>query len=253
MSFRRILVGCDGSESSLHAAQLVDRLRSPGGHMLVVTVAETQYAMYAGFEAPEWDRRVRTEAECTREAVRRTFAEDYHVDEEVVTGRADHQLLAAAAEFRADLIAIGSSGQGRAAGIILGSVATHLIHEAPCSVFVAHGDVQPALFPRSIIVGVDGSAPSERARRVADELGTTLGVPVRMITATGGKPLHDGIVAGAEVDPRSPVDALVESSSHDDLVVVGSRGLHGLPALGSVAERVAHASECPVLVVRGSY
>ena len=35
-----------------------------------------------------------------------------------------------------------------------------------------------------------------------------------------------------------------------DLVVIGSRGLHGLKALGSVSERVAHQAECSVLVVR---
>jgi nucleotide-binding universal stress UspA family protein len=35
-----------------------------------------------------------------------------------------------------------------------------------------------------------------------------------------------------------------------DLVVIGSRGLHGLKALGSISERVAHQAECSVLVVR---
>ena len=35
-----------------------------------------------------------------------------------------------------------------------------------------------------------------------------------------------------------------------DLLVVGSRGLHGVRALGSVSERVAHRAPCSVLVVR---
>jgi nucleotide-binding universal stress UspA family protein len=34
-----------------------------------------------------------------------------------------------------------------------------------------------------------------------------------------------------------------------DLVVVGSRGVHGLRALGSVSERVAHQAHCTALVV----
>lgn len=34
------------------------------------------------------------------------------------------------------------------------------------------------------------------------------------------------------------------------LAVVGSRGLHGVKALGSVSERVAHDAACSVLVVR---
>jgi len=49
---------------------------------------------------------------------------------------------------------------------------------------------------------------------------------------------------------REPVRALVGASGIVDLVVVGSRGVHGLKALGSVSERVAHQAECSVLVVR---
>ena len=50
-------------------------------------------------------------------------------------------------------------------------------------------------------------------------------------------------------DAAQPVPALVERSREADLVVVGSRGLHGLRALGSVSERVAHRADCSVLVV----
>jgi nucleotide-binding universal stress UspA family protein len=35
-----------------------------------------------------------------------------------------------------------------------------------------------------------------------------------------------------------------------DLLVLGSRGLHGLAALASVSERVAKRAFCSVLVVR---
>ena len=34
-----------------------------------------------------------------------------------------------------------------------------------------------------------------------------------------------------------------------DLLVVGSRGLHGVSALGSVSERLAHEAHCSVLIV----
>jgi nucleotide-binding universal stress UspA family protein len=44
-----------------------------------------------------------------------------------------------------------------------------------------------------------------------------------------------------------PVQALAEVDA--DIIVVGSRGLRGLRALGSVSERVAHRAECSVLVV----
>ena len=50
------------------------------------------------------------------------------------------------------------------------------------------------------------------------------------------------------VEDDDPVDALVSAGA--DLVVVGSRGLHGMKSLGSVSERVAHKADCSVLVVR---
>ena len=49
---------------------------------------------------------------------------------------------------------------------------------------------------------------------------------------------------------QHPVVALVEAARDADLLIVGSRGLHGLKALGSVSERVAHDASCSVLVVR---
>lgn len=52
-----------------------------------------------------------------------------------------------------------------------------------------------------------------------------------------------------QVPMHEPVRALVGASGIVDLVVVG-RGLHGLMALGSVSERVAHEAEGSVLVVR---
>ena len=39
-------------------------------------------------------------------------------------------------------------------------------------------------------------------------------------------------------------------SEFADLVVVGSRGLKGLKAVGSVSERVAHDARSPVLIMR---
>jgi nucleotide-binding universal stress UspA family protein len=43
---------------------------------------------------------------------------------------------------------------------------------------------------------------------------------------------------------------LLDASVESDLLVVGSRGLHGPRALGSVSERVGHRALCSVLVVR---
>ena len=47
-----------------------------------------------------------------------------------------------------------------------------------------------------------------------------------------------------------PDDGLVEASQTVDLLLGGSRGLHGIAALGSTSERVAHRAACSVLIVR---
>jgi nucleotide-binding universal stress UspA family protein len=59
-------------------------------------------------------------------------------------------------------------------------------------------------------------------------------------------------IGDLEWHARPPVDALVAASAEADLLVIGSRGLHGLASLGSVSERVAHRAHCSVLVVRGT-
>jgi len=74
-----------------------------------------------------------------------------------------------------------------------------------------------------------------------------------VIVGKGGKSLDDeqlAAVPGLELDDRSPADTLVAASEDADLLVIGSRGLHGFRALGSVSEKVAHRAESSVLVVR---
>ena len=51
---------------------------------------------------------------------------------------------------------------------------------------------------------------------------------------------------------EKPVPALLEAARDADLLIVGSRGVTGLCALGSVSERVAHHAPCSLLVVRGA-
>lgn len=233
MIYDRVLVGVDGSEGALDACRLANRLRSPSGRMLALAVAETPYAAYAGITAVEWDAQLRALADKTRERVLREFQDDPRVHAETRTGHAGRELSEAITEFDADLLALGARGLGRTAGILLGSVATLLIHEAPCSVLVARGEFEPKSFPHHVLVGIDGSEPAAEAAAVAHALGDATGARVELVR-----------------EDRRPVPALVEASAGFDLLVVGSRGIRGMKSLGSVAERVAHEASCPVLIVR---
>jgi nucleotide-binding universal stress UspA family protein len=128
-----------------------------------------------------------------------------------------------------------------------------VIHDAPCSVLVARsGRVVP---PSRIVVGVDGSEASARAFGAARHLAERFGGEVVTVVAEG----HDAVdlpaislVAGDSfhVTPGEPVPVLTAAAANADLLVVGSRGLRGLRALGSVSERVAHRADCSTLIVR---
>jgi len=62
--------------------------------------------------------------------------------------------------------------------------------------------------------------------------------------------------SGLELEYRDarPVAAVLDAAreARADLIVLGSRGLRGLRALGSVSERVAHHAGCSLLVVRAA-
>jgi nucleotide-binding universal stress UspA family protein len=131
-----------------------------------------------------------------------------------------------------------------------------MLHRAPCSVLVARASADAEGFPRTAVVAVDGSAAAARALASACELRDRLGTEVRAVIALQeGKCDHEAarVTAAERGVPLEEIggaaaDVLVGSESQ--LLVVGSRGLRGLHALGSVSERVAHRSPASVLVVR---
>jgi nucleotide-binding universal stress UspA family protein len=247
MAFARTLIGFDGSPASERALEMARLLTAPEGVVRALTVAETHYATHAGMDAVAWDGRIRADAERARAAAERGLDGRAGADTSCVTGHAAPTLLKAAEALDADLIAIGSHGHSRLGGLVLGSVATRVVHSAGCSVVVARGSGPLG----SIVAGVDSSDCSNQAAAVAEAIARTTGASLRRVAASGGKRLPENPGVAVELDERGPVEALVEASRSADLLIVGSRGLHGLSALGSVAERVAHQAECSVLVVRG--
>ena len=171
----------------------------------------------------------------------------------VVHGSAGHALIDAAAHERSTLIAIGSHGQPRTRGILLGSTATLLLHDAPCSVLLARETTH--LMPRRIVVGVDGSPESAVAYSVARYLAGRFDGDVSVVVAEGKKTIDPAAVSlivgdGFHVIPEEPVRVLTAASANADLLVLGGRGLHGIKSLGSVSERVAHRAACSTLIVR---
>jgi nucleotide-binding universal stress UspA family protein len=149
---------------------------------------------------------------------------------------------------------LGAKRRSRLLGLMLGTTATTLLREAPGSIFLARLRWGETWFPHRIVVGVDGSEQSLRALDVADALAERHAAVVTVVSATGGKPVPQDGAWSSRVglwSPGHPVAALIDPTLQADLLVLGSRGLHSVHALGSVSERVAHRALSSVLVVRG--
>lgn len=247
-TFSRMLVGVDGSDEAIEAARQAALLTE--GQVTLLAVYEAGPRVVGGTRMPpHLDEASASDGlERTLEAL----GERSDVAGKIVQGCPWDELIDEIERTRDTIVVVGSHGISRARGILIGSTATELVHKASCSVLVTRGE---ARIPRRLVVGVDGSPESARAYAVARDLAGRLGAHMRTVVDHGGTPVDTDLVraitrGGIEETYHEPVRALVGASGIVDLVVVGSRGLHGLKALGSVSERVAHQAECSVLVVR---
>ena len=246
--FDRIVCGVDGTPESLFAIKQANRLQRPDGSLLLVAATDLAKAAHAGMAASHAAALLQEEAEQAMAEANEVVA----AEGKIVSGDPATVLLNEARH--ATLLAVGSHGRRRTAGILLGTVAARMLREAPCSVLIARPARDPDTWPQAIVVGVDGSAESELAVAAARAVASR-GSDLRVLSATGDQVDRDVAQRVApefeERDGRA-LGVLTVESETADLVVVGSRGLRGLKALGSVSERIAHHARCSVLVVRGA-
>jgi nucleotide-binding universal stress UspA family protein len=253
--FGSVLVGIDGSPEALEAARQASVLTE--GRVVLLAAYDIAAALVGGTgpAVPAYydEERQRSEAERTLAQARGESERLATAEGRIVRGTSWDELIREVEREQHTLVVVGSHGQGRIKGIVLGSTATELVHKAPCPVLVAR-QAGPD-FPRRIVVGVDGSPESAAAYSAARHLSERFAAELRPVVAQGGEGVDEQLVAKIvdheyEDLPDEPVPAIVSAAADADLVVVGSRGLHGLKALGSVSERVAHQADCSTLVVR---
>jgi nucleotide-binding universal stress UspA family protein len=254
--FSRVLVGIDGSEQSREAARQAAILVE--GELTLLATYDLAPAIVAGTgtHVPDYfdEDLQRNAATGALERAREDVAIASPTGK-IVRGRPATALISEVQRDQDTLLVVGSHGHGRLAGFFMGSTATEVIHKAPCSVLVARRRSESAEFPNKVIVGVDGSPESAAAYAVARRLSERFNADLWPVVAHGGKAVDRRLVdlivdRRREELPDEPVAALVAAAAGADLLVVGSRGLHGLRALGSVSERVAHQAHSSVLVVR---
>jgi nucleotide-binding universal stress UspA family protein len=251
-AFERIVAGVDGTDWGFEALRQALVLAPTGSVIHAVTALDTAAAIHTGFRAAHFAELLEQEAAATRVEAEVMIEGRTGCRALVVPGKPVDDRRRERDELGATLVALGGRRSSRFLGIMLGQTGTELLHDGAPSMLLAYPPNEGSWRPHRIVVGLDGSSNAFVALQTADELAGRFGGSVEVVAATGGKPIERDAAWAERVqswDEAQPVEALVERSRTVDLVVVGSRGLHGVRAIGSVSERVAHQAYCTVLVV----
>ena len=251
--FSRTVVGVDGTDWGYEALrQALVLAPDENATLRAVTALDTAPAIHTGLHAGHFAELLTSEADVARSTAETIIDGREGCEARVVRGKPVDVLRGERHDVDATLMALGGRRSSRFLGIMLGETGTALVHDAACSALLAYPTDDGAWRPRKIVVGLDGSAYAAAALRTAEELARTFDGTLEVIAATGGGRLERDADWSERVDtwdPADPVAALVERSRTVDLVVVGSRGVRGLAALGSVSERIAHQAHCTALIV----
>ena len=287
-----VIVGVDGSESSLAAVETAAREAGLRKAALKVVHAFLWPAMHVPLGPSPLgpaDGGMRNMVErLVAEAVERArvVAPEVEVSHAVVTGE---PLTVLEAQSRAaELVVVGSRGMGGFVGLMVGSTAVHLAAHGRCPVLVVREEAGP---DGPVVVGADGSAAGDRAVEFAFEEAelrgtglvalhawTTWNAPLpapqessepyanppgvlgreeeRLLAEAlaGHRERHPDVAVEHKVVHGRTREALIEESRTAGLVVVGARGRGGFAGLllGSVSQALLHHAHCPVAVVRGA-
>jgi nucleotide-binding universal stress UspA family protein len=259
--FGRIVCGIDGGRSSTIAAEQAIALSGPSTALVFVCVREERGAGATHLST------ITTERADTALEAAVAAAHDAGVDAaaEIVRGH-DPGAVLLDESSRSDLLVLASHGGSRASGIAFGSTASAALHRATVPVLVARRPPDGVAFPRRILVGTDGSDGAARAVELTARIGHAAGAELYVLSV-GHAPNGDPARVAVELadlnaalgrtpvvvrDPGDPSERILAlaASERVSLIALGSRGLTGLRALGSVSERVAHRAPCSVLVAR---
>jgi nucleotide-binding universal stress UspA family protein len=287
-----IVVGLDGSPASSRALlHAIDHARGTGSTVRALHVWSTPKWMggvpgfaYNVLASPEESWRFAKELAHRQVEDARSLRPDAGVDvvEELVEG-SPRQLMTKASRT-AELVVVGSHGEGRVQGLLLGSVTQYLLSHTACPVMLVPGGDDDGFTPVKVVVGADGSPSARAAMRWALDVARRRGCPLVVVhgwlltTVHGSSEKHyvpslreyeaecqewldkevqevipdqEGVQVRTELSYSSPVTALRDAAGKDDLLVVGRCGRGGFPGmlLGSVASQCAHYAEGPMVVV----
>ena len=140
----KILIGVDDSPHSRAALEFVKRMAWPAGSkLLVLSVARPAVIAHSLVDAGGLsyvrtfeEEQVQEHEELAARIERELRETGFSTEARVLTGDAREAIVETARQERVDLIVVGSHGRTGLDKLLMGSVASHVVTHAPCSVMV---------------------------------------------------------------------------------------------------------------------
>jgi nucleotide-binding universal stress UspA family protein len=147
-AYQTVVVGTDGSDSSLRAVDRAAAIAADHGAKLIVATAHTpvteEKGRYAIPPGSDHGAHYRTVGEAPYYAILQDARERAHkagakdVVEKAVVGAPINALVQLAEEVQADLLVVGNVGMASVAGRLLGSVPSEVSRRAKTDVLIVH-------------------------------------------------------------------------------------------------------------------
>ncbi len=259
--FRDILCAVDGTLGSTAAVKLAASLAGPDGHLTLLAVTAVKGS--GPYETADISP---ARAEHLLSRAKRIAQEAGLPATAVIDprGPAEEIILERAAEH--ELLAIGPPATSWLTGMIIGGVTATVLSRFTTPMLVVRRPFIDSLRARQILVASDGEEGSDRLVELAARLGQSQEARVTLVNALGAesklnpraiqaqaKALKRALPGAGEphIEPGKAWDVVLDAARSNDaaLIVIGSRRLGGVRALGSVSRRVVHEAPCAVLVV----
>ena len=280
----KVLLATDGDDPSRHAVELLSALARRGTQVHVLSVNSFELAMHIAEGSGHYS------ADAGRDRAQRAVDDGVEilraagmsaVTGEVRQGDEGTEIVATAGDV--DMVVVGSGKQRWIDAVVLGSVASSVVHASPSPVLVVHESPEANRRVRAMI-GADGSEGSRHAIDTFASLADPTRCEITVAAVAAASDLsaaqdeatddatHEAGMAAATqhaddasltlrkagfletrrwVESGVPAPKLLECADQlgADLVVVGSRGLGRFEAkvLGSVSDRLMRKARATLI------